>query len=72
MKREDNSLYQDLLDIGLSNNDIDNYIKLSNENDKKKQVQILAKYRGALLESICDNQERIYRLDYLMRLIKKQ
>lgn len=68
---DDEFIFSTLLDIGFSNEEIDKLLKNSIENNKKINKTLIA-YRGELLDSICINQEKLYRLDYLMQKLRKK
>lgn len=59
-----------LIDIGLTDEQVKEVIEIYDKSTRSVD-QILIAYRGQLLSTICDCQEKIYRLDYLMRKLKK-
>lgn len=59
-----------LIDIGLTDEQVKEVIEIYDKSTKSVN-QILIAYRGQLLNTICDCQEKIYRLDYLMRKLRK-
>ena len=66
----DDFLIQNLLDAGLSQEEADQFMACYQQNRQVAQMQILNQYRGQLLGTVQDNQEKLYRLDYLIRRLK--
>lgn len=66
----DDFLIQNLLDAGLSQNEVEQFMACHRQNRQAAQMQILNQYRGKLLGMVQDNQEKLYRLDYLIRRLK--
>lgn len=66
----DDFLIQNLLDAGLSQNEVEQFMACHWQNRQAAQMQILNQYRGKLLGMVQDNQEKLYRLDYLIRRLK--
>lgn len=73
MKKEnDIKLIEEILmDIGLTDEDRCKFIKTYNHNMKCAK-QILVKYRGDLLNTVCDSQEKLYRVDCLTKMLDKE
>lgn len=72
MKKKDKAkpIEEILTDIGFTNEEKSKFIKIYNC-DVRFANQILIEYRGKLLNTICDSQEKLYRVDYLMKMLDK-
>lgn len=72
MEKEDdiNLIREVLIDIGFTDEDRCKFIEVYNYNTRSAN-QILIEYRGKLLNTICDSQEKLYLVDYLMKMLNK-
>lgn len=70
IKPEKDSLIQNLLDAGLSEEKIEQFLCCHSQEKKTAQLKILTEYRGKLLSSVQAGQEKLYCLDYLIRKLK--
>lgn len=68
----DDSLIQNLADAGLGPEEIERFLCCCKQERKVAQMQILNEYRGKLLGTVQENQERLYCLDYLIRKLKEK
>lgn len=70
-KKDDAKLIEEILmDIDLTNEERCKFMEVYNH-DTRFADQILIGYRGKLLNTICDSQEKLYRVDYLMKMLDK-
>lgn len=67
---KDDILVQNLADAGLCKEEIEQFLSCYKQDKQAAQMQILNQYRGKLLGTVQDNQEKLYRLDYLIRKLK--
>lgn len=67
---KDDILVQNLADAGLCTEEIEQFLSCYKQDKQVAQMQILNQYRGKLLGTVQDNQEKLYRLDYLIRKLK--
>lgn len=64
---KDDILVQNLMDAGLCMEEIERFLSCYRQDKQVAQMQILNQYRGKLLGTVQDNQEKLYCLDYLIR-----
>lgn len=69
-KLKDDILVQNLMDAGLCMDEIEQFLSCYRQDKQMAQMQILNQYRGKLLGTVQDNQEKLYCLDYLIRKLK--
>lgn len=67
---KDDTLAQNLADAGLGREEIEQFLSCYKQEKQAAQMQILNRYRGKLLGTVQDNQEKLYCLDYLIRKLK--
>lgn len=67
---KDDILVQNLMDAGFCAEEIEQFLACYKQDRQVAQMQILNQYRGKLLGTVQDNQEKLYRLDYLIRKLK--
>lgn len=63
-------LIQNLKDAGLCKEEIIRFLCHYEQNKQVISLQILIEYRGKLLRTVQDGQEKLYCLDYLIRKLK--
>lgn len=69
-KPEKDSLIRNLLDAGLCEEEIEQFLCCYSQEKKTAQLKILTEYRGRLLGTVQAGQEKLYCLDYLIRKLK--
>lgn len=69
-KPEKDSLIRNLVDAGLCEDAIKQFLRCHNQKKKTAQLKILTEYRGKLLGTVQAGQEKLYCLDYLIRKLK--
>lgn len=69
---EKERLIQNLTDAGLCAEEIEQFLCCHDQNKRTAQLKILTKYRGKLLGTVQDGQEKLYCLDYLIRKLKTE
>lgn len=69
---EKERLVQNLTDAGLCPEEIERFLCSHDQNKQVAQLKILMEYRGKLLGSVQDGQEKLYCLDYLIRKLKAE
>lgn len=67
---EKERLIQNLKDAGLCTEEIEKFLCCHDQKKKAGQLKILTEYRGKLLRTVQDGQEKLYCLDYLIRKLK--
>lgn len=67
---EKERLIQNLIDAGLCTEEIERFLCCRDQNKRVAQLKILTEYRGKLLGTVQDGQEKLYCLDYLIRKLK--
>lgn len=67
---EKERLIQNLTDAGLCTEEIERFLCCRDQNKRVAQLTILTEYRGKLLGTVQDGQEKLYCLDYLIRKLK--
>lgn len=72
MRKQEEILFikNTLIDIGLTDEQVKQVIEAYCKSHRSADQMLIA-YRGQLLSTICDCQEKIYCLDYLMRKLRK-
>lgn len=69
-KPEKDSLIRNLRDAGLCEEEIKQFLCCHSQEKKAAQLKILTEYRGRLLGTVQEGQEKLYCLDYLIRKLK--
>ena len=64
--------YENLVDIGLSNETISRCIRMQKEGRNKELLRTLQSSRGDLLNNIHAEQKKLDRLDYLVNWLNKR
>lgn len=67
---EKERLIQNLTDAGLCTEEIERFLCCHDQNKRVAQLKILTEYRGKLLGTVQEGQEKLYCLDYLIRKLK--
>lgn len=67
---ETERLIQNMTDAGLCTEEIERFLCCHDQNKRAAQLKILTQYRGKLLGTVQDGQEKLYCLDYLIRKLK--
>lgn len=67
---EKERLFRNLTDAGLCTEEIERFLCFRDQNKRVAQLNILTEYRGKLLGTVQDGQEKLYCLDYLIRKLK--
>ena len=63
-------LIRNLTDAGLCEEEIEQFLRCKSQNKRVAQIKILTEYRGKLLSTVQDGQEKLYCLDYLIRKLR--
>lgn len=69
-KLEKDSLIRNLMDAGLCEEEIEQFLCYQSQEKNCAQLKILTEYRGKLLDAVQAGQEKLYCLDYLIRKLK--
>lgn len=63
---------EQLQDIGLSRDEISEFIKMEDRGDYAAQIEILRKYRFSVLDNIHEKELCIQKIDYITHEINKK
>lgn len=63
---------EQLQEIGLSRDEISEFIKMEDCGDYAAQIQVLRKYRFSVLDNVHEKERYIQKIDYIIHEINKK
>ena len=69
--KKQQAVIQNLKDAGCKTEQVEEFLELSRDGNRKRQMLFLEKHRQTLLEEMHEEQKRIDRLDYLVFQMRK-